>query len=71
MKTKDKQFKIKIKDVRAFMKKELHLYASGQGKQFFIVLHAGPNVERYIVKVGEELKGFTKLGEAVRYFNEA
>ena len=65
--------KIRVKDVRQFVRKEYHLYESGGEpyKEFQIALRAGPNVERYLVKVdGCEPKGFTKLGDAVRYFND-
>ena len=64
-----KDFKIKVKDVKEFIGKETVLYASGDGKQFHITLHAGPNMERYIVKNKGVSVGFTKLGDAVRLFN--
>jgi len=64
-------FKIKVKDVKEFVMKERATYASGNGKRFSVALHAGPNVERYVVEIGGESKGFTKLGDAVRYFNDA
>jgi hypothetical protein len=64
-----KEFKIKVKDVKDFVKSELALYASGAGKRFSIALHAGPNVNRYIVEIGGEKKGFTNAGAAVRHFN--
>ena len=62
-------FHIKVKDVKEFVNKERVMYACGDGKNFYATLRAGPNVERYVVEVGEESKSFTKLGEAVRYFN--
>ena len=63
-------FKIKVKDVKEFVKKESVIYANGNGKRFSVALRAGPNVERYVVEVGDDSKGFTKLGDAVRYFND-
>ena len=62
-------FKIKVKDVKAFVIETRHLYASGKGKRFYVALRAGPNVERYIVEVEGTTAGFTKLGEAVQFFN--
>lgn len=62
--------KIKVKDVKEYMKSFRHMYASENGrKRFHILLHAAPNVERYIVEVGGTEQGFTKLGDAVRLFN--
>lgn len=62
--------KIKVKDVKEFVKTQTSLYASGNGRRFYISLHAGPNVERYIVEINGERKGFTNVGDAVRFFNE-
>ncbi len=62
-------FKIKVKDVKEFVKSEGLTYASGKGKRFFIKLHAGPNVERYVVEYDGHKKSFTKCGDAVRCFN--
>jgi len=62
-------FKVKIKDVKEFVRVERKLYASGDGKKLYIALRAGPNVERYIVETKSENTGFTKLGDAVRRFN--
>jgi hypothetical protein len=65
-----KPFKIKVKDLAEFVKTEKMLYAAGSNKKLYVLLHAGPNVERYLVKslrYGD--KGFTKKGEAVKYFN--
>ncbi len=63
-------FKIKVKDVKEFVMKERVTYARGNGKRLSIALRSGPNVERYVVEVGGESKGFTKLGDAVRHFND-
>ena len=65
-----KDFKIKVKDVKEFVKTSFYTYASGQGKVFEVALHAGPNVPRYVVKNGNTTRGFTKVGEAVEFFNE-
>jgi len=65
-------FKILVKDVESWMKSERVMFASGEGKRFFITVHAGPNVERYIVhnmRTGKD-KGFTNRSEAVRFFNQ-
>ena len=65
-------FKILVKDVEAWVKSERVMYASGEGKRFFVTVHAGPGVERYIVhnmRTGED-KGFNSRGEAVRFFNQ-
>jgi len=62
--------KIKVKDVKAFIDEERVLYASGEGCKLYITLKAGPSVERYIVLAGDESHGFTKLGDAVRLFND-
>jgi len=65
-------FKIFAKDVDAWVKSQRVMYASGEGKRFFVTVHAGPGVERYIVhnmRTGED-SGFTNLGEAVRFFNQ-
>jgi hypothetical protein len=64
-----KEFAIKVKDVKEFTKTQQYIYASGAGKRFFVSLHAGPNVERYIVEINGQRKGFTNVGDAVRYFN--
>lgn len=66
------KFTIKVKDVKEFVKSEFSLFASGEGKRFYIALHSGPNVNRYIVESKERgiKKGFTNLGEAVRCFND-
>jgi len=63
-------FKIKVKDVKAFVIDKRYQYASGKGKKFYIALRAGPNVERYIVEAEGKTGGFTKLGDAVRFFND-
>jgi len=64
--------KIKVKDVKEFIHREYMLCASDfeSSKKFWIALHVGPNVKRYVVenKWGE-LKSFKKVGDAVRYFN--
>lgn len=65
-----KPFKIKVKDVKEFVKNNKYVYASGAGKTFSVALHAGPNVERYVVENSEGAKSFTNVGDAVRYFNE-
>jgi len=62
---------IKVKDVKEFVKSERALYASCKGKRFFVALHAGPNVNRYIVELDGSPNGFTKLGDAVKFFNSA
>ena len=62
-------FEIKVKDVKEFVKTRLYTYASGRNKRLFIALHAGPNVERYVVETKEGRKGFTNVGKAVRFFN--
>ena len=62
-------FNIKVKDVKEFVKTQRFIYASGKGKTFSVALQAGPNVERYVVSTGGEETGFTKLGDAVRFFN--
>jgi hypothetical protein len=64
-------FKIKVKDVKTFVKTERLLYAAGNGKRFYVSLYAAPNAKRYTVSVSadEEDRGFTNLSEAVRYFN--
>jgi len=64
-------FKIKVKDVQDFVKSELVLYASGRGKRFFVRIHAGPNVERYVVETNKGTVGFAKAGEAVQHFNDS
>lgn len=64
-----KNFLLKIKDVKKFMKDEKVLYAANERKKFFILLHAGPNVDRYVVSVDGDLSGFTKINEAVKFFN--
>jgi len=64
------KFKIKVKDVKEFVKNKSYIYASGGGKTFSVSLHAGPNVDRYTVEHGETKEGFTDVGEAVKYFNE-
>lgn len=66
---KEKKLTIKVKDVKEFVRLEYALYTSGKGKKFFIALHAGPNIERYVVETNSERKGFTNVGEAVKYFN--
>ncbi len=67
------EFKIKVKDAKNFVKTERVLAASDSEKEFYIALRAGPNVKRYIVinRAGPEVteNGFTKIGEAVKYFN--
>ena len=63
-------FKIKVKDVKEFVNSETVVYAAGEGKKFLVTVHAGPNAERYIVQHGMMKKGFIKLGEAVRFFND-
>jgi len=66
-----KPIKIFVKDVKGFIKEQEILYASDGRKRFFIKLQAGPNVNRYIVKnVFGEDEMFTKIGVAVKYFNE-
>jgi hypothetical protein len=66
-----KQINLKVKEVEEFVKSHVVLYATNCGKKFFILLHAGPNVERYVV-VDEEGRrdGFKRVGDAVRRFNE-
>lgn len=63
--------KIKVKDVKEYINNERTMYAQGAGKSLYITLRAGPNVKRYIVVIGDESNGFTKLGDAVRLFNDA
>jgi hypothetical protein len=63
-------FKIKVKDVKEFVRNEQITYARGHGKTLSVRLRAGPNVERYVVTVGDEAEGFTVLGDAVRWFND-
>ena len=66
-----KEFKIKVKDVKEYVNNERTMYAQGSGKSLFITLRAGPNVQRYIVVVGDESHGFIKLGDAVRLFHDS
>ena len=65
-----KLLKILVKDLKKFIKEEEVCYASGEGKRLFVKLHAGPNIERYIVRKANESKGFAVAGNAVKYFNE-
>ena len=62
---------ILVKDVKKFVKEHLVTYASSSGdsKRFLISTHAAPNVERYIVIHATGKKGFTKVGDAVRFYN--
>jgi hypothetical protein len=65
-------FKILVKDVESWMQSERALFAGGEGKRFYVTVHAGPGVKRYIVqnmRTGKE-DGFTNRGEAVRFFNQ-
>ena len=64
------EFKIKVKDIDAFVREQQIIYASGEGKMFCVSLHAAPSHPRYIIKTKEFVKAFTNRGEAVRYFNE-
>ena len=65
------EFKLKVKDAKEFIDRERMMYAHGAGKGLYVRLKAGPNVERYIVKVGDKETGFTKLSDAVRLFNNS
>ena len=62
-------FKILVKDLTEFIKKERVVYASGRGKRLLVALRAGPNVKRYVVEKGGEIRSFSNKGNAVRYFN--
>lgn len=62
-------FRILVKDVKEFVNTGIFTYARGQGKSFSVCLHAGPNVKRYVVEVGGIETRFTKVGEAVKFFN--
>lgn len=61
------EFKLKVGGVKKFVKEEMHLYAAGDGKRFYVAIHAGPDVERHIVQTKGSQRGFTKIGEAVRF----
>ena len=61
---------LKVKNLIRFMDEHKVLYASMGDKRFFVTLHAGPNVLRYIVVIGDKEKGFTKKGDAIRCFND-
>lgn len=65
-------FRIKVKDVEAFVTTECVLFASGEAKRFYIRLRAGPKVSRYIVlrPPMQQRKEFTRKGDAVRFFND-
>jgi len=62
-------FTILVKDVKEFAKTARCIYALGKCKKFSVLLHAGPNVKRYIVEVDGIETGFTKVGDAVKFFN--
>lgn len=62
--------KLLVKDLKDFIKEHEYMYASGNGKKIYIKFHAGPNIERYIVKAGGMTSGFKKVGDAVKFFNE-
>jgi hypothetical protein len=65
------KFKLKVKDLEAWMKGERVLFASGDGKRFYVSVHAGPNVERYTVRnmaSGFETS-FSNRGQAIKFFN--
>ena len=61
--------KILVKDVKQFILRHKVQYALSDNKKLYITLRCGPNVARYIVEDGGKRYSFTKLGDAVRFFN--
>lgn len=61
--------KLKVKEVKAFVKEKRYQYACGRGKKFLVGLYAGPCVDRYFVVTKDSDVGFRRCGDAVRHFN--
>ena len=63
--------KLLVKDFDKFIKEQRYVYASGQGKQLLVTLHAAPNHERYIIRniYTEEEYKFKKRGNGIKFFN--
>ena len=64
---------IKIKNLNEFIKTGMLLFHQSGTKCFYVKLHAGPGVKRYIIR--DRLKNlneeFKDKSEAVRFFNSA
>ena len=65
-----KESKLLGRDVKAFMETQRYLFASVGDRRFYVALRSCPNVQRYFVEISGETKGFVKVGEAVKYFND-